>query len=240
MRMRSITFVLFCLLLAAVELWAQPGQRLGCGFEWSGNLRDNQIRKALESTLKGEGLSLEAGFDYVTMNGKTFYLLAGDEFVFVDISGPKKEHYVSPLFSVESGKISVLWSIVRRDRKVFFIAYSGKSNDGRSGDHSFFLEVTPPQGYCNDVFGLEEWKERATSQDPESAGYLTDLRFVDIDNDGRDEMLCSLEIPDSSGKSHRELVTLRQEETSGGATRFVAWKPDHFSNRVRKFFDSLR
>lgn len=210
-------------LFLAVFAFAGPGLAQTCrGFERSQDHRGDDALEAVRGVLVKH---LPAGvkeFEFVRAIANRFYVFTGSEFLFVDTFGNYWEHYVSPLFQVDNGRIEVLWHTDSAAGKAFLITYEGKRNDGTPGKHAFYLDIpSADPALCNDVIGLEV---------PEGT-VLRHVRFSDVDHDGLSEMLCSFD-PVTSGP--RKTLLFKQEE-QGDVFSFTRWKPTY----TPALFDTL-
>ncbi|HNW34069.1 MAG TPA: hypothetical protein PKM25_04000 [Candidatus Ozemobacteraceae bacterium] len=206
------------------------------GFERSEDNRDDprldQVRAALL-----ENASLEGNeFEFVRSIKGRFYVFTGSDFVFVDTFGKPEKHYVSHLCHVDSGKVNVFWLLDRKSKKVFFISYEGKRNDGTQGKHVFYLEVSSDDdAWCNDVIGLETMPQANPERTAPTGGRLRDVRLIDVDHDDFPEILCSFE-PDAAGEQgHPRTTLLFRQEKVNNDYKIVTWKPTY----SREFFDTL-
>ncbi|HOY65240.1 MAG TPA: hypothetical protein PLP29_00035 [Candidatus Ozemobacteraceae bacterium] len=219
MKTRFAVMVLFL----AVFAFADPGLAQTCrGFERSQDHRGDTTLDAVRGVLAKHLSTGVNEFEFVRAIADRFYVFTGSAFLFVDTFGNPWEHYVSPLFQVDDGRIEVLWYTAQPARKAFLISYEGKRNDGTPGKHAFYLDIpSDDPAWCNDVIGLEV---------PEGT-VLRHVRFSDVDHDGLSEMLCSF---DPIAPGPRMSLLFKQEE-QGDVFSFVPWKPTY----TRAFFDTL-
>lgn len=226
-------------------------ERLYGGFEKSEDYLDDlaieQVRSVLGNQESWTGVRwpqdqasrIGDDFDFVRRSESQFYVFTGSDFVYVDIAGEPASHYVAHLFEVESGKINVFWSVVRKQYSTFFISYKGKRNDGTEGKHVFFLEIrSDGKAWCNDVFGLENLAQA----DPEKSEPVQDVLHnvwvgnVDHDDEGLVEMICFFESPVSTPWAKARNTMLFREEKIHGESKIALWKPTYSPEFFRVLF----
>ncbi|HOT29894.1 MAG TPA: hypothetical protein PLU72_17085 [Candidatus Ozemobacteraceae bacterium] len=224
-------FIIFLFLGLLVPAASAIGQTCR-GFERSEAHRNDPAVKAVRTAIEHSDVTIANEFEFVRSIAGRFYVLTGPDFVFVDTAGTPDKHYVSPLFHVDGGKINVFWQLDRPQKRVFFISYEGKRNDGTQGRHVLYLEI-PSTGnaWCNDVIGLEALDQADPSRTGIAGDRLRDVRLIDVNHDDYAEMLCSF---DGSDVGNRKTLLFRQEIT-GNAFVFTPWKPTY----SRAFFDTL-
>lgn len=229
---RHITF--FLLLALLLPVGSAIGQTCR-GFERSEDHRNDPAVKAVRTAIERSNVTIADEFEFVRSIAGRFYALTGPDFVFVDTVGTPDQHYVSPLFHVDDGKINVFWQLDRPQKRVFFISYEGKRNAGTQGIHVLYLEI-PSTGdaWCNDVIGLEAL-DQADPTRTIAGDRLRDVRLIDVNHDGYAEMLCSFDTENTGNRAPARKTLLFRQEISGNAFVFTPWKPSYF----RAFFDTL-
>jgi len=221
-------FLLLGLLVPAASAIGQTCQ----GFERSEAHRNDPAVKAVRTAIEHSDVTIASEFEFVRSLASRFYVLTGPDFVFVETAGAPDKHYVSPLFHVDDGKINVFWQLDRPQKRVFFISYEGKRNDGSQGRHVLYLEIpSAGEAWCNDVIGLEALDQADPKRTDIDGDRLRDVRLIDVNHDGYAEMLCSFE----TGNAGNRKTLLFRQQISGNAFEFTPWKPTY----SRTFFDTL-
>ena len=228
--------VVFIALISLCFCQSSVASPIGGGMQYSEDYVDDPAIIAIRETLpcvnpigmRGERLSFpDEPFDFLKKVDNQYYVRIGDDFVFVGNTDDPDSIYVSPLFHGDPGTVKLFRHFDRKGRNLYLFSYD-YTTAGKTETEYFALSLHADRTWCTNVIDFQQWDaEGVTPRDP-ARGKLRDVRCVDVDRDGQDELLCTIDRPsETNGGEPQRVLYISKLQMADGVSYFEyrEWKP---------------
>ncbi|MBU1107311.1 MAG: hypothetical protein KKB51_11630 [Candidatus Riflebacteria bacterium] len=228
--------VVFMALISLTFCQSTIAAPLGGGMQYSGDHQNDPaiiaIRQALLVAtpvgMRDEQLSFpDEPFDFLKKIDNEYYVRIGDDFVFVGNTNKPDKIYVSPLFHGNPGTVKLFRHFDRAGRNLYLFSYEYTTGEKTETEY-FALDLHAEDTWCTNMIDFQQWDAEGKAPVVSSRGTLRDVRCVDVDHDGQQEILCSIERPSGTdSKTMQRVLYISKLQMSDEVSyyEYRGWKP---------------